>query len=223
MKYVFSGTFILFLSFSTSLFTAEVTDNGKSENEFARKKELLTLYEKTLQQSAHRSYFDFFAGMTGVVSDNSYPTFSSGLIIRPFASKYYLSNNLIRLNYMYRETKNQTSLSLSEDAEAKMDKIYQDVMSYRKRPYWKRIVVLGGYLAPVSVPDVEYQDPAWFASAGIEPMENVFLTAGATLEDEPRFVVSVSAAFFSGFYSAGYSFMERMESAATTRRIYQYE
>lgn len=220
MKYALSGIFAIFL-FSASVFAEEFS--GNESNEYARKKELLTLYEKTLQQSAHRSHFDFFAGLSGVSSSSPYPTFSGGLVFRPFASKYYLSNNLTRLNYMYSETKKQTSLSLSEDAEEKMDRIYQSVIRYRKRPYWERVVVVGGYLAPLSVPDAEYQDPSWFAAAGIEPIENILLTAGATLEDEPQFVVSVSVAFFSGFYSAGYSFMERMESAATTRRIYEYE
>ncbi|GEM_PF-2746797 len=211
----------LFLAIAAlPLFAQEKTSETES---FSRSKELLVLYDKILRQSTHKSHFDGYVAYSGVLGDNSYGTLSIGVLYRPFTSKYFLSNMLCSNYRQYTETKRLTGISLSQDAEKEMDRIISGIREYRKRAWYKRIVLMTGTNAPVGFSDYSLQEMNWYASAGYEVADNIFISAGSTLEKNPRAVVSVSVAYFSGLWSAGYSVAERYERSFTNRHVYEHK
>ncbi len=212
---------LLLTIFSFPLFAQE-EETSETES-FARSKELLVLYDKILRQSSQKSHFDGYAGFSGIVSDNSYGTLSLGVLYRPFISKYFLSNSLCTSYSLYGETKLLIESSLSEDAEKKINRIISGVREYRNRAWYKRVVLMAGTNAPVGFSDYSLREMNWHASAGYEVADNIFISAGSTLEENPHAVFSVSVAYFSGLWSAGYSISDRFERSFTNRHIYEHE
>ncbi len=193
----------------------------QSEAAYAAKRDQIDAYEGLLRKDLHTSRVDLVV-LANTLPGNDWEThFGGSILFRPFATEPVLANQIIREYRLYMETAAQTGLALSDDAVARVERIVEAVSAYRTRPAWRRIVGQFGVNIPYDPIQNEPVDLGYFATVGYEIDERVVISAGSTLGEDPRLVLSVGFSAGSDLYAAGYASLERFERVLTDRRIYQ--
>ena len=212
----------LILIASLSPLAAEPSDTDFEH--FSQKKEMLLLYEKILAMGEHVYPFDLYADIHWyAVEEEPYASFGAGLLFRPFAAKPYQHKQIQRFHQLYEETKFQTGLSLSSQAEQRMQDIVLGVRSWEQRSPWKRVVLQAGRNIPFTLPDFSYTDGHWYASVGYELWDDGVVSLGLSLEQSPAVTIAFSYTFLSDLYAGIAHAMDRTENMLTMQRIYHNE
>jgi len=207
---------------SLSPLAAEVTDTDFEY--FSQKKEMLLLYEKILAMGQHVYPLDLYGDIHWYAAEEDpYASFGFGLHVRPFAAKPYQYKQIQRFFQLYEETKFQTGLSLSPQAEQRMQDIVLDARTWEHRDPWQRVVLQAGRNIPFTLPDLAYTEGHWYAGLGYELWDDVVVSAGISLEQSPAVTVAFSYTFLSDLYAGIAHAMDRTENMFTMQRVYHNE
>lgn len=212
----------LILIASLSPLAAEPSDTDFEH--FSQKKEMLILYEKILAMGEHVYPFDLYGDVHWYASqEDPYASFGLGLHLRPFAAKPYQHKQTERFHHLYEETKAQTGLSLSAQAEQRMQEVVVDAQEWEQRQWWRRFVLQAGRSMPFTLPDFSYTEGHWYAALGYELWDDAVFSAGLSLEESPAVTIAFSYTFLSDIYAGMAHAMDRTENMLTMQRIYHNE
>ncbi|MBN2861395.1 MAG: hypothetical protein JXK93_14100 [Sphaerochaetaceae bacterium] len=212
---------LILIAFLSPL-SAEAPDSDFEH--FSQKKEMLLLYEKILAMGEHVYPIDLYTDIHWYAAEeNPYASFGAGLHVRPFAAKPFQHKQVQRFYQLYEETKFQTGLSLSPQAEQRMQDIVRDARNWEQRGSWQRVVLQAGRNIPFTLPDLSYTEGHWYAAFGYELRDDGVLSVGLSLEQSPAVTISFSYTFLSDLYAGIAHAMDRTENMFTMQRIYHNE